>query len=417
MSSEALRPHRLHWVALGLLVLSVGINYIDRGNLGVAAKSIERDLHFSPDKLGILLGGFFWTYSLLQVLAGKLVDRWNVHWVYAVGFLLWSGATGLTGLTNSFGTILLLRLILGAGESVAYPSYSKIIATDFPEQLRGTANALIDSGSKVGPALGVFFGVKMIQWLSWRIMFVAIGGVSLLWLVPWVLIVPRLPKRSKGPNADWSPPYKQLLSKRALWGTTLGLFGGNYTWYLFLTWLPYYFESERHYSKDQLAWFGSMPFAVVAVASISFGLAADALVRRGRDAGRVRQMFVSVGLLCCCLFLIPALLVKEEWASNTFIVLACISLAGFSSNHWALTQCLAGPGASAKWTGVENCLGNFAGVVAPYISGLALAETHSFLAAFVISGLVSLMGALGFSFIVGAPRQVMWREPVESLHN
>jgi ACS family D-galactonate transporter-like MFS transporter len=147
MSSQALRPHRLHWVALGLLVLSVGINYVDRGNLGVAAKSIERDLHFSPDKLGILLGGFFWTYSLFQVLAGKLVDRWNVNWVYAVGFLLWSGATGLTGLANSFGTILLLRLILGAGESVAYPAYSKIIATDFPEQLRGTANALIDSGS------------------------------------------------------------------------------------------------------------------------------------------------------------------------------------------------------------------------------------------------------------------------------
>src|SRR3954465_14084842 len=206
------QPSTLHWVALGLLVLSVCINYVDRGNLGVAARSIETELHFSPEQLGILLGGFFWTYSIFQMAAGYMMDRWNVNWLYAAGFLVWSVATGVTGLANSFLVILLLRLVLGAGESIAYPAYSKIIATTFPESLRGTANALIDSGSKVGPALGVYFGVKMIQALSWRTMFVAIGGVSLLWLVPWVLIVPRLPKRRKGPNADWSPPYKQLLS-------------------------------------------------------------------------------------------------------------------------------------------------------------------------------------------------------------
>ncbi len=87
----------------------------------------------------------------------KLIDHWNVNWVYAGGFLLWSAATGLTGLAILLWLIFVLRLMLGAGESIAYPAYSKMIVISFPEQLRGTANALIDAGSKVGPALGVFW--------------------------------------------------------------------------------------------------------------------------------------------------------------------------------------------------------------------------------------------------------------------
>jgi ACS family D-galactonate transporter-like MFS transporter len=89
------QPHALHWVALWLLVLSVCINYVDRGNLGVAARSIQTELQFSPEQLGVLLGGFFWTYSLCQIAAGKMMDRWNVNWLYAAGFLVWSVATGV----------------------------------------------------------------------------------------------------------------------------------------------------------------------------------------------------------------------------------------------------------------------------------------------------------------------------------
>jgi len=399
----------LHWVALGLLVLSVCINYVDRGNLGVAAKSIQDELQFSQPQLGVLLGGFFWTYSLCQLAAGYMMDRWNVNWLYAAGFAIWSVATGITGFANSFIVILLLRLVLGAGESIAYPAYSKIIATTFPESLRGTANALIDAGSKVGPALGILIGVKMIQAMSWRLMFFAVGGASLLWLLPWCLVVARLPRHEAVQHSTQpSPSFFQLLASRAFWGTVLGLFGGNYTWYLFLTWLPYYFETDRHYTKDHLAIFGSLPFWPVAVASMSFGLAADALIRRGWHAGRVRKTFVSFGLLGCCIFIIPAVLIREEWISTVFFVLGCICLAGFSSNHWAYSQTLAGVRGAGKWTGFENCLGNFSGVIAPYVSGATLHATNSFIPAFVVAGVVLLIGAFGFSFVVGVPEEVDW---------
>ncbi len=416
MQTDQSRPSRLQWLALALLVVSVCINYVDRGNLGVAAKSIEADLKFPPQQLGLLLGSIFWTYSLGQLVAGKLIDRWNVNWVYAAGFFVWSLATGFTGLANSFVAFFLLRLILGAGESVAYPAYSKIIATGFPEELRGTANALIDCGSKVGPALGVMLGVKMISALSWRYMFLVIGGASLLWLLPWCLLIPKLPLRKVTLASEWSPPYWSLIKERRVWGTVLGLFGGNYTWYFFLTWLPYYFESDRHYTKDRLALFASLPFWSVSIASILFGLAADALIRRGYRAGRVRQAFVSFGLLGCGLFMLPAILVEQDWLCNIFFALASICMGGFSSNHWALSQTLAGPEAAGKWTGFENCIGNFAGVIAPWVTGWALHETHSFLVAILIASGVSMLGVLGFSFVVGTPNQVQWRKMVPPLH-
>lgn len=412
METAAPRPSTLHWTALALLVISVCINYVDRGNLGVAARSIESDLHFHPEYLGILLGGFFWTYSLFQIAAGKIIDRWNVNWVYAAGFLIWSVATGLTGLASAFWIIFCLRLVLGAGESVAYPAYSKIIATTFPEQLRGTANALIDAGSKAGPALGVLIGVKMIGWLSWRFMFVAIGAASLLWLIPWCFIVPKLAVKRLAKISAWAPPYREIVVQRALWGTVLGLFGGNYTWYLFLTWLPYYLERDRHYTHDRLAVIASLPFWGVAAASMLFGLLADAIIRRGHEAGRVRQIFVSSGLLGCCAFLLPAVLVRQASVSTALLVLACISMGAFSSNHWALTQHISGSEAAGKWTGFQNCMGNFAGVIAPYVSGFTLQRTHSFLPAFAIACAVLLMGVFGYWFVIGTPKQILWRASV-----
>ncbi|MBV9295584.1 MAG: MFS transporter [Acidobacteriaceae bacterium] len=403
----------MHWIALALLVLSVCINYADRGNLGVAAKSIESELHVRPDQLGILLGSFSLTYAFFQILAGKLIDHWNVNWVYAAAFFLWSSATGLTGLAPGFSAILALRLVLGASESVAYPAYSKMIVISFPEQLRGTANALIDAGSKAGPALGVLLGVKMIEWFSWRGMFFVIGAASLFWLLPWCLIAHRLPGKRKIVASGWTAPsYREIVSQRALWGTALGLFAGNYAWFLFLNWLPYYFEDERHYTKDRLALFASLPFWAVAISSMLFGVLADALIRRGYPAGRVRQTFVCAGLLGCAAFMLPAVSVSSDLLANVLLIVAFIFMGAFSSNHWAFTQMLSGPHAAGKWTGFQNCVGNFAGMAAPYISGVALQAMHSFFTAFAIASAILLFGVLGYWVVVGKPSEIIWNRPL-----
>src|SRR5580693_3429127 len=102
LAGVTLKPTWLHWTILALLSLSVGINYVDRGNLSVALSSIEKDIHLGQDQLGVLGMAFFVSYSFLQMFAGKLIDRFNVIWVYALGYLLWSAATALTGAVHGF---------------------------------------------------------------------------------------------------------------------------------------------------------------------------------------------------------------------------------------------------------------------------------------------------------------------------
>ena len=404
----------MHWVALALLVFSVCINYADRGNLGVAARSISSELHFGPEKLGYLLAAFSLTYAFAQAFSGKIIDRWNVNWVYAAAFLLWSSATGLTGIASSFTAILSLRLLLGLSESIAYPAYSKMIVISFPEQLRGTANALIDAGSKIGPALGVLLGVEMVERFGWRGMFVIMGGASLIWLIPWAFVAGHLPSRPRvlEDEDDTQPSIRQLLAHRSLWGSALGLFGGNYAWFFFLNWLPYYFETERHYSRDRLAIVGSLPFWTTAVSSLLFGCLADFLIRRGHRAGRVRQVFVCAGLLGCCGFMLPAVLSRSNTLANVFLLLASVALGIWSSNNWALTQLLAGPHGAGKWTGIQNGLGNLSGVIGQIVSGYAIATTHSFFSAFAIACGVLLAGVIGYAVLIDKPEEQCWSEPL-----
>jgi hypothetical protein len=112
--------------------------------------------------------------------------------------------------------------------------------------------------------------------------------------------------------------------------------------------------------------------------------------------------------------MLPAVLVSNQVLANAFLIAAFIALGAWSSNHWALTQLLSGPEAAGKWTGIQNGMGNFAGILGPAISGYALAATHSFLAAFVISCGVSIVGVLGYWIVVGRPAELSWNRLVTS---
>src|ERR1700733_7169887 len=186
-SSELPAQHR--WRLVGLLSVSVLINYVDRGNLSVAAPVLVRELSVPPARLGLLFSAFFWTYSIGQIPAGWLVDRFSVSRLYAAAYLLWCLATLLTGFAHTIAALLVLRMLLGLGESVVYPACSQLVVRNFSEQERGRANSLIDVGTKAGPALGTLVGGLLVAYWGWRMLFVAAGLVGLSWLVPWHLWV------------------------------------------------------------------------------------------------------------------------------------------------------------------------------------------------------------------------------------
>jgi len=392
---------------LTLLAISVAINYIDRGTLSVAAPQLTREMSLDPKQMGLLLSAFFWTYAMFQIVSGWLVDRYDVRWVFGLGFLLWSSATFFTGLVGGFVALFAMRLLLGVGESVAYPSYSKIISGNFPQTHRGIANAVVDAGNKAGPALGTLLGGLLVAHYGWRMLFISIGLVSLIWLIPWALWGPRDRALAISHSAA-APGILEILSKRDAWGTFFGLFGSNYFWYFLLTWLPLYLVNNRHFSQSMMAILGSLPFWGIGLSALISGLISDRLIARGGSPTRVRKFFAVTGLLTGTL-LIPAAIVEDRIVCMVILVVASLCYGMHSSNLWAVTQTLAGPAASGKWTGLQNAIGNLAGVVAPYLTGLIVNETHSFVLAFVAAAVAAAGGGLSFLLVVGKVEPIKWK--------
>jgi MFS transporter, ACS family, D-galactonate transporter len=395
------KAYSRQWILLSLLVVSVGINYMDRSNLSVAATDLIRDLQLNRTDLGLLFGAFFWTYAIFQLVAGWLVDRYNVYLLYGLAFLLWSVATGFIGLAGGVTSLFMLRLLLGVGESIAYPAYARIIACDFPARHRGFANSAIDAGAKAGPALGTLVGGLIVAGLGWRALFFVLGFGGMLWVLPWAVMIPRNQRASSAISIQKAGPgFWEIASQRDFWGTALGLFCGNYAWYFILTWLPPYLEMERHFSKTMMAICGSIPFWGIALASIASGWSSDRLIERGWPAMRTRKLFAASGLFGMTLIL-PASLLPNHLASITLLTTGCLAYGLFSSNLWAITQTLAGSSAAGKWTGMQNFLGNFAGIAAPWLTGFIVQTTGSFLLAFVLVCCFLLTGSGAYLFLIG----------------
>ena len=299
---------KLSRTLIGMLVLlwfSVFLNYIDRSNLSIAAPQLKLELSLSATQLGVLLSAFFWTYACLQIPAGWLVDHLDVKWVFAAGFCIWSAATAITGTLHTFVALLVVRIVLGIGESVAYPSYSKIIAVHVPLTHRGLANAIVASGLCLGPSFGMLFGGTLMGRFGWRPFFLILGSVSLLWLAPWSLLMPPVKTRAthaenKGPN------LLEIVARRAWVATATGLFCGNYVNYFLLTWLPYYLVRERGFSMNEMAKIGGAIMLTAALSALTSGKLSDRWIAAGASTTRVRRGFLVTGGLWSGAFFMAA---------------------------------------------------------------------------------------------------------------
>src|SRR5206468_11828879 len=148
------------------------------------------------ESYGLAVSAFFWIYAPIQLFAGWLCDRFSVYKLLATGILIWAVSTLLVGLAGGFLSLFALRIMLGVGESLAFPGSSKIIARHVPPERRGVANAALAMGIAFGPAVGTLAGGLMVAHWGWRAMFFVFGALTLLWLPPWNQLVRSLPEGS-----------------------------------------------------------------------------------------------------------------------------------------------------------------------------------------------------------------------------
>jgi MFS family permease len=397
------------WTLVLLLVVSALINYVDRSNLSLASHLIQRQFALTPLQLGALLSAFYWTYALMQLsgLAGWLSDRFSVGWVLVGGYVLWSGATAVTGLVSGFSALYLARLLLGVGESVAYPCYARVFA-ELPQEHRGRANALIDAGTKLGPSLGALVGGLLLVHFGWRLLFVALGAGGLLWLLPWIKVMPRSGRRLEAENAAGLPSIAKLLRLKCAWGTFLGHFCGNYFFYFLLAWLPNYLVGEEKMSLGAMSRLTSAIFLLIATSTLAAGWISDRLIAAGISATRVRRGAVVGGLTVASSLLALAFVHRELRVSIAVMAVACVGYGAFASNHWAISQTLAGTAMAGRWASLQNGIANLSGIVAPWVAGWIVQRNGSLRPAFVLTGGVALAGALLWGLLVRRVEPVRW---------
>ncbi|HXM98669.1 MAG TPA: MFS transporter [Candidatus Dormibacteraeota bacterium] len=398
---------------LALLALSVFINYVDRANLSIAGPLLKGELHLSAAQLGLLFSAFFWTYTFLQLPVGWLIDRYDVKWILAGGFFLWSLATSITGLLHGFAALFAIRLILGMGEAVAYPAYGNILARYFPETHRGIANAVINAGQVCGPAFATFGGGLLIGKFGWRPLFLTLGLISMLWLPVWFRWMPRRPPE---PQKRPTKPFAQIsevLTHRSAWGTCFGLFCGNYFLYLLLTLLPFYLIHDRHFSLAATAKIGGVAFLLVGSGALLSGRFSDTWISSGATPTLVRKSCLCVGLLSASTLLLLSS-ISPNTLSIILLLAACFFFGLGAPHNFAVSQTLAGPTLAGTWTGLQNFIGNFAGIVAPPITGYIVDRTGNFFWAFVLTTAIAWTGALVWLFLVGPVEQVTLLPLVEA---
>lgn len=244
---------------------------------------------------------------------------------------------------------------------------------------------------------------------GWRVMFVALGLASLLWLIPWSrqLRAARA-DAARAAAAEAGPAFADVLGQRALWGTMLGNFCSNYAFYFVFTSLPLYLVHERGLSLLRMTSLTAGFYAVDSISVLLTGWWLDAWMLRGASASRAYKsaLIVSAAGVGACLLASSG--ASLAWA--VLLLLAAGAMDGMNAPAvCSLVQHFAGPKASGRWMGVQNAVSNTAGVVAPLVAGYLAEATGHYTAALWFAGVVALAGIVAWVAIVPPVRPVQWR--------
>src|SRR5438270_10083056 len=241
------RGGTVRWRIAALLGVGIVINYFDHVNLSVATTPLIKEFHFTNAEIGLLLSSYLWSYTLLQIPVGTLLDRVGIKWMMRIGTILWSIASFMTAIVSGLGLILLSRIILVIGEAPAFPGSSKATGYWFPIKERGTATTTFDAAAKFSSALGLPIVALAVAAWGWRAGFWMTGILSLIYALAFWLFY-RDPSESKrlseaerryiiegGAQQEGKLPTNMgaglgfLLSQRKVWGLTLGFTAYNYS--------------------------------------------------------------------------------------------------------------------------------------------------------------------------------------------
>ncbi|SHJ09094.1 MFS transporter, ACS family, D-galactonate transporter [Pseudozobellia thermophila] len=411
---------------LAMVFITVVINYLDRTNISIAASALQNDLGLDSVQLGYIFSAFAWTYAILQIPGGFVADRLNSRLLYALLLALWSIATLVQGMVNSFAALLGLRASIGVFEAPSYPINNLVVSRWFPESERASAIGIYTSGQFLGMAFLLPILAIIQSHLGWRGLFYVSGAVGLLWALVWYLRY-RDPQNHKtvskdelemikkgggvfedGTKSGMVPDFnlsdiKKVFSYRKLWGVYLGQFCLGATSIFFLTWFPTYLVKYRGLDFIQSGFLASLPYLAAFVGVLMSGFGSDLMVRKGFSPEVSRKAPVLLGLL------LSTAIVGANYTDNTALVILFLSIAffgnGLASIAWVFISLMAPKNLMGLTGGAFNFIGGLSAIVVPVIIGY-LVKDGDFSPALFFVGVLALLGFLFYTFMVGKVKRL-----------
>ncbi len=410
---------RRRWRIAFLLSLGVLVNFFDRINLSVSRDALHDSFGLSLVAFGYLSSAFSWTYAIMQMPAGVLLDRLGVRRVGRISAFLWSLASFAAAVAPSLSWFFGARLLLGVSESPTFPANAKALGYWFTREERGLATAITDAAAKLSTALGVPLIGLLLLHFGWRWSFAATGLVSFLYFVIFYFVY-----RNPSEDPSLSPQERQLilaggaqleadatrhrgsslgylLTQRKVYGLALGWGAYNYTFFLLLTWLPSYLSVSLHVDLFHSIFYTSVPWLFATVTDLLVGgWLVDALIQRGYDANRVRQTVLVVGM-SFGLAIFGAASAHTAAAALIWISLALGGLAAAAPVAWTVPSLISPRETVGTLAGAVNLCGQIAAISAPIVTGYIVSASQSFAAAFATATVILLLGIVGYVFLLG----------------
>ncbi len=419
IENEKIDKHRYN--AIILLTIGGLINYIDRSNLSISATYMMHDLHLNAADIGLMGTVFSWTYAIMQLPSGWLIDKFGAKKLYTIAISAWSIITAITGTMNHLWTLLIGRATLGIAEAPCWPSGAKITSDWFPKKERALATGFWDSSSKIGPAIAAPIIVTLIISIGWRGLFFATGLIGAIFSFFFYLFYQRPTKdkhltkkeheyiiKGSGPRIretkiSWST-WKRLFRYRSIWGIILGDFCYLWVFNIFVYFLPLYLTNKFHVSTASLSFYASVPWIGGVIGDIGGGWLSNKMVSYMHIETFVSKRLVIV--ICAIGAGISVIYIPFVNSVNETVAIMAIALAflsSISSNAWALPGDIVPESMVASVSSIQNFGGFFGGALSPAVAGLIVDSTGSYSIAFISGGIITTFSAFCYWFIVKKP--------------
>lgn len=385
------------WIICGLLLLASAINYMDRQTLANASVRISREFGLSQAQYGNVEAVFGYAFAAGSLVFGWLADRFSIRWLYAVVLALWSVAGFITGFVKDYDQLLLCRVLLGFFEAGHWPCAIRTTRLLLDERQRSMGNGLLQSGASFGAIITplIMRALMTEDVASWRMPFLVVGGVGLLWIIPWLGLLKghdlRAPAPARGDGASITPFLEVVFSRRML-VVFFVIACINTTWQILRAWMPKFLQEGRGYTEAHALYFNSVWFAATDVGCIAAGALAVWLAKRHLSVHASRVfVFAACGVLCAACVFVP--LLGRGWLLLAVLALAGAGALGVFPLYHAFTQDIS-PEHQGKITGVAGVAAWLVPAQIQKLFGLLADRTGSFDLGLALAGFLPLLAVI-----------------------